>query len=87
MVHMAIKVERQLKQKKKHQSSMWALVLSNRIGRKKKRLFQKKPPKAKNNLPTTKVNLIPNHLEIEILNVSSVWEQVILHPNALTRES
>ena len=90
MVHMAMKVERQLKKKGSTEPIWVHLPHGSQNGAKMKRLFQSlrlsQSRITKREATKVKVNLIPNTLEIEILSVLNVWGQVILHLNAQIRE-
>ena len=88
MVHMAIKVEQQLKRKGSTRVGKIQVLhhYGNRIGARGKTSLVSRP---RSNLPKIirpeaqqiKVNQISNLLEIMILNALNVWEQVILHLN------
>ena len=47
MVHMAIKVERQLKQKRISKTTLVLVHPTNKAGRRRKRVFQRKQPRTK----------------------------------------
>ena len=92
MVHMAMKVERQLKWKGTVKSFFFPPQHGSRSGAAMKNMMGLRPsPKMsllrpkKMSPPKIKVNLIPNQIVIVTLNVLSVWVQDILLHNVQTK--